>query len=151
MARVALYFDAKTVRSPRFGDDPFRVIRLLARAQFASAGGRFTEPMEAVVDTGAPLAVLPDSVWRSLEAEVRVPEASFEGISPGQQCQVEVSFGAVRGRLVDADGNSTRMYTFPAFLAKTDRVPLIIGFADLLEKLDNHFNYQTGEAWVQEQ
>jgi hypothetical protein len=42
------------------------------------------------------------------------------------------------------------MYNFPAFLAQTDHVPLILGFSKLLEKFTNHFDYQTGEAWIEE-
>jgi hypothetical protein len=42
------------------------------------------------------------------------------------------------------------LYFFPAFLAQTDRVPLIIGFAGLLEKFKNHFDYPADEAWIED-
>ena len=96
------------------------------------------------------MSVLPLRLWRLLDPEIHVADATFGGISQQKVCQIRCSIGTVRGRLIDEDGNRTRVYNFPAFLAKIDRVPLIIGFAELLEKFTNYFNYPTQEAWVEE-
>ena len=63
---------------------------------------------------------------------------------------MRASFGTVSGYLCDETGNRTRDYEFPVFLAKTDRVPLIVGFAGLLEKLHTDFDYETKKAWIKE-
>jgi hypothetical protein len=150
MARVSLYFEATRVVSPQFGNWPMTVIRLIAEAEFRLSDGSFTEPLEAIFDTGAPLGVLPPILWRTLDTEIHVPEATFGGISRRKVCQIPCSIGTVHGQLRDEEGNFTGVYDFPAFLARADSVPLILGFAGLLEKFTNHFDYQTGEAWIEE-
>jgi hypothetical protein len=122
----------------------------MARVEFGWAGGGLTEPLETIFDTGAPFGVLPRCIWQPLDAEILVPETTFGGISQRKVCQIRAAFGSVQGRLVDKEGHATRAYDFPAFLAQTDRVPLILGFAGLLEKFTNHFDYQSGEAWIEE-
>ncbi|MBI1926191.1 hypothetical protein HYR99_18310 [Candidatus Poribacteria bacterium] len=37
----------------------------------------------------------------------------------------------------------------PAYLAYTDRVPLLVGFADLPTYCRTTFDPTTGEAWIQ--
>jgi hypothetical protein len=150
MARVEIYFETKQVIVPQFGNWPVNIIRLMADVQLQLSDDLLTEPVEAIFDTGAPLSVLPHRLWRMLSTEIYVPEATFGGISKRKVCQIRCSIGTVRGCLVDAEGNRTRLYDFPAFLAKTNRVPLIIGFAGLLEKFRNYFDYEANEAWVEE-
>jgi len=150
MARVRLYFETKQVVVPQFGNWPVTIIRLMADAQFQLSDGLLTEPIEAIFDTGAPLGVLPRRLWQMLSTKIHVPEATFGGISRRKVCQIRCSIGTVRGCFVDAEGNHTRLYDFPAFLAKTNRVPLIIGFAGLLEKFRNYFDCEANEAWVEE-
>jgi len=121
----------------------------MADVQFQLSDGSLMEPVEAIFDTGAPLGVLPRRLWCMLSTEIHVPEATFGGISRRKVCQIRCAIGTVRGCLVDAEGNRTRLYDFPAFPAKTNRVPLIIGFAKLLEKFRNTFDYAANEAWVE--
>jgi hypothetical protein len=39
---------------------------------------------------------------------------------------------------------------FPAFLAHTDRAPLIIGMGGLLPRFRGYFDYLSEEAWLEE-
>ena len=57
--------------------------------------------------------------------------------------------GTVQGRLEGIQGDVSRWYDFPVFLAKTNRAPLILGFADLLENLKLTVDYPMDEAWVE--
>jgi hypothetical protein len=161
MAIVKLSFRTQQVVTQQFGNWPLKFIRLVAKVQFQLPDASFTEPWIAVFDTGAPMSVLPLRLWRMLAPEIHVPDATFGGISRRKVCslrsptpsaygQIRCSIGTVRGRLIDEDGNRTRIYDFPTFLAKIDRVPLIIGFAEMLERFTNYFNYPTHEAWVEE-
>jgi hypothetical protein len=150
MVRIGLSFRTQQVVSPQFGNWPVTVIRLMAKVQFQLPGGAFTDPWSAILDTGAPFGVLPQRLWRMLETEIHVSEATFGGISRRKVCQIRCSIGTVRGSLIDEAGHRSRIYDFPAFLAKIDRVPLIIGFAGLLEEFTNHFDYKTAKAWVEE-
>ncbi len=150
MKRIGLEFKTRWVISPHFGNWPLPVTRLVAKVQFRLPDSALTEPWEAILDTGAPLSVLPRKLWQGLDTDIHVPEATFGGISRRKVCQIRCSIGTVRGCLVDERGNHTRLYHFPAFLAKTNSVPLIIGFAGLLEKFKTSFDYEADEAWVGE-
>jgi predicted aspartyl protease len=127
------------------------VVRLVAAVQFVRPDASLSERHHAVVDTGAPWSVLPRYIWQPLKAEIHTADTHFGGINKLKVCQIPAAAGMVRGRLLDAVGNATGVRTFPAYLAKSDGVPLILGFAGLLEELGVYFNYQTGEAWVEEQ
>lgn len=150
MARVSLQLISQQVVSTRFGNWPVTVIRLRARTELRQADDSYTRPLKAILDTGAPLAVLPRSLWQTLDTEIHVPEATFGGSSQRKECQIQCSIGTAHLRLCDEAGNVTRVYDVPAFLAKTDRVPLILGFAGLMEDLTIHFDYQKPEAWAEE-
>jgi hypothetical protein len=93
---------------------------------------------------------LPKSIWRRLNPEINVADASFGGISERKQCQIKCSIGTVTCFLADEQGHRSRDYNIVAFLAKTDKVPLMIGFADLLEHMRSCFHYKTSEAWVED-
>lgn len=150
MARISLRFEATEVVTPRFGNWPLRVIRLVTDVVFRLPDLSYTRSETALLDTGAPMSVLPQTLWRTLDAGIHVPDASFGGVSQRKECQIPCSIGTVNMRLCDRSGNASRAYDVPAFLAKTDRVPLILGFASLMEDLTIHFDYQKPEAWAEE-
>jgi len=150
MARIELWFVTWRVVSPRFGQEPVAIIRLMAKVRFRRADGSETEPWEAILDTGAPFGVLPRRLWRDLDTAIRVQETTFGGISQRKVCQIRASFGLVRGQLEDETGSMSQWCEFPVFLAQTDRVPLILGFAGLWEKFKTYFDYAADVAWVEE-
>ncbi|MBI3921685.1 MAG: hypothetical protein HY318_09730 [Armatimonadetes bacterium] len=150
MARISLQLVSQQVVSPRFGNWPLTVIRLRTRTELRQSGGSYTRPLKAILDTGAPLSVLPRSLWQTLDTEIHVAQATFGGISQRKECQIPCAIGTVHLRLCDEAGNVSRVHDVPAFLAKTDRVPLILGFASLMEDLTIHFDYQKPEAWAEE-
>jgi hypothetical protein len=57
----------------------FRLIRILADVSFKTSDG-WTTPMEAIIDTGGPISIIPRSVWEqirrgfysNIETEIRV-------------------------------------------------------------------------------
>ena len=149
MARVLLELRTKHTANEDFGLRPYRFIRLTAGVQFVGVTGALTGTNRAIVDTGAPWCVLPDYIWRPLEVEVLKEDARFGGINKQEVCQIPADSGIARGRFVDRDGNATGMRSFPAYLAKTDAVPLIVGFADLLEHFAIYFDHRAGEAWIE--
>lgn len=150
MARIGLWFVTWHVVSPRFGKEPVAVIRLMAKMRFRQVDGVGTEPWEAILDTGAPFGVLPRRLWRHLDTTIRTQETTLGGISQRKVCQIRASFGVVSGQLEDETGSTSQWYDFPVFLAQTDRVPLIIGFAGLLEQFSTYFDYAADVAWIEE-
>ncbi len=148
--RIDLRFDTDWVRSPRYGNVLFPVTRLIAGVQFEQEDGSWSQVHDAMVDTGAFVSVVPQFIWRSLKRVVRAEDIYFGGVSQRKVCQIRSDFGVLVWRLTDAKGRLSSPLTAPAFLAKTNRVSLLLGFAGLLDKLEMHFNYEKGEAWVRE-
>ena len=50
--------------------------------------------------------------------------------------------------LTDQTGRLSSELDVRCFLAKTDRVPLILGFANLLSRFKVCFDYRSGDAFV---
>ncbi|MDI6795073.1 MAG: hypothetical protein QME81_19765, partial [bacterium] len=101
------------------------IIRLLAKAEFKAKDG-WTDPYIAIVDTGAPLSLIPQSIWEGCEVEI-LAEHSLKGVVPRKECVLPVSVGEVSLRIVDEE-NMSRELVVKAYLSRTDRVPLILGF-----------------------
>jgi hypothetical protein len=150
MARVSLEFRTESFLSAEFAYRPLHFIRLIVGVEFVLPDGTLTVSQPAILDTGAPWCVLPRYVWRPLDMEIHTAETRFGGLNKRKLCQIPAAAATVRGRLVDTAGQATRIYAFPAYLAKSDRVPLIVGLADLVERFGVYFNHRTGEAWIEE-
>lgn len=147
---IRLHFRTREVIDPRFGNVPITVIRLMGWIRFRREDGSFAEMVRAIIDSGAFLSVLPQYVWRDLTVNISVADVSFGGINPHPECQIPAALGQVRGVLVDEKGAHSQEITFPAFLAKTNQVPLILGFAGLLAEFKVCFDYKPDEAHIEE-
>lgn len=147
---IKLFFTTEEVIDPRFGSVLITVIRLMGRARFRRKDGTLSPGREVLIDMGAFLSVLPRYVWKKLQLNVIAADVFFGGINPRPECQIPASLGEVNGILVDEEGNFSSEFTFPAFLAKTDQVPIILGFAGLLDRVRVCFDYEGEEAYIEE-
>jgi len=93
--------------------------------------------------------VLPISLWERLAVEIEVEAAPLIGINDRPECQIPASLGQIRCVLTDETGQVSPELWILCFLAQTDRVPIILGFADLLSRFEVCFNYNTGEAFAE--
>lgn len=150
MACIRLDFREHPWTSQEIAPHVPNVIRLRCGVEFESRDGALTKLYRGIVDTGAPISVIPQRIWAPLPANILVPSTTLGGISKRPECRVPARFGTVRGRLVDTDGNASDVVEFPAYLARTDEVPLLVGFASLLSEFHIHFNYHKREAWAEE-
>ncbi len=149
MRRIHLQFETQKPASDELHSAGLWIVRLRANVRFVQPDERVTAAFRAFVDTGAPASVVPRDLWRDLAPQVLVEDAPIIGVSKRRACQIPASFGVVKGQLVDADGNASAVRSFRAYLASSDRVPLILGFADLLSEFPVHFDYRGREAWVE--
>jgi len=122
------------------------VIRLLTRIQFKTAQ-RWSDKYSAIVDTGAYVSLIPLSVWQEA-VHTELTEHEVRGIVPRPECTLPVKVGQLTCRLVDNEGHQTKPLALRAFLAPTDKVPLILGFKGLLAEFAHHFDYRTGKAYI---
>lgn len=150
MPRINLRFQVSAHPDLSYQNKPLPVVRLVVDVRFRLPSGDFSEVYEAVVDTGAYIAVIPRRIWRRIEREVSTTNVFFGGVKGAKRCQVRADLGTVTCVLSDREGRTPSPTVIPAYLAYTDRVPLLVGFADLLTRCRTTFDPTTGEAWIQE-
>jgi hypothetical protein len=124
------------------------LIRLSLLIRFKTRTG-WSKLYEAIIDTGAHTSVIPKYIWEGIYVEERV-EHSIQGIVAKEECNLPVKVGIIRGVLFDEILNHTKEVEFYAFCALEDKVPLILGFKDLLERFAIHFNIVSGIALLEE-
>ncbi|MEM3562426.1 MAG: hypothetical protein QXS27_01570 [Candidatus Jordarchaeaceae archaeon] len=54
-----------------------------------------------------------------------------------------------KGKIVDKKGNAMPETKFKAFLALTDKIPLIVGFKDVLERYRIRIDVPIGKAFIE--
>ena len=146
---INLYFDTQEIIRPRYAYHPLTIVRLLADVQFVQSDGQLSKIWAAIVDTGAHTSVLPHSLWQQLEVEIDAQEVALGGMNDRPECRIPADLGRVRCFLTDETGQFSPELIVPCFLAHTDRVPLILGFAGLLAQFHICFNYATGVAFAE--
>jgi len=145
---INLRFDTTELVSPRYAYHPLTIIRLLADVRFVRADGHLSESREAIVDTGAHTSVLPLTLWQRFAVEIDEKDVTLGGINDQPECQIPASLGKARCFLTDETGRLSPELDISCFLAKTDRVPLILGFANLLSQFKICFDYENKEAFA---
>ena len=145
---IKLHFDTQERISARYGYHPLTIIRLIASVRFIGSEGTPLEPIDAIVDTGAHTSVLPLKLWKQLAVEIDEEDVTLGGINDRPECQIPASLGRVRCFLTDETGQFSPELDVPCFLAKMDRVPLILGFANLLSRFKICYDYDNGEAFA---
>lgn len=108
------------------------VFRIQCRIRFKTVEG-YGEPEKAIVDTGAPISLIPFDMWRHAEIEY-LGEDYLRGVVPKEECYLPADIGRIKAVLTDKDENTSDELTFLAYLPFTSKVPLIIGIMELMEK-----------------
>lgn len=142
--KIRLTIHRRTI--PDLAEYDVQGLRFLCLVSFKSAAG-YTKPQWGIVDTGAPISVVPRRIWSSLPHE-RLKDYEIRGIVPKEECAQPVCFGAVTCRLLDEEGETGEL-TIRADLAYTDDLPIILGLLDLLEKAVIHTNCRRDVAYLQ--
>ena len=130
---------------PEFG----YFIRLKCGVQFKRKENDWTKLILGILDTGAPISVIPYDLWYDLDRNV-LGDYEMRGIIPKEECKVSVDVGKVRCLLTDKFGNTSKEIEIYAYLAPTNRVPLIIGFKNLLEEFRIIIECKKNEAILEE-
>jgi len=125
----------------------FEIVRLKTLVMFKHVGGD-VEIRDGIVDTGAYVTLIPKSIWKNLEIE-KITEHEITGLSIKPECAIPVIIGKTCCSLIDENGGTTGELKFHSYLALTDKVPLIIGFKDLLSKFKVCFNYENNKAYIE--
>lgn len=124
----------------------FWTIRTKVQIRLQREGG-WTRPFDAIVDTGAPISVLPQRVWEQIERGV-LGKDTMRGIVPGEGSVLPVEIAEVGGLLVDEKGQ-TGSISFRSYLVSRDDVPLILGVDSLLSRCVLHIDYPQSQGYLE--
>lgn len=126
-----------------------RLIRLTCHLRFATSEG-WSGVERAIVDTGAPVAMIPWSIWNHITVRLlstRVME--IHGISANDQEHsfVPARLAQVTCVLLDQIHVSPPL-KLRAYLMPDDATPLVLGFEDLLTSYDLFCSYARDETFL---
>jgi len=110
-----------------------RLIRLICHLRFTAPAG-WSEVERAIIDTGAPVAMIPWSIWNHIAVRLLSGRVvNIYGISAnGQEYSfVPARLGEVTCVLLDQTRVSPPL-RLKAYLMPDDATPLVLGFEDLL-------------------
>jgi len=132
----------------RVNDEGMTIIRVVAYVGFWT-GDEYDRSETAIVDIGAPVSVIPFSVWSWCPVELG-KQRFIQLISGRQECDLEVYEGELTIALFDEAGNMLLSgLTIKVDLSATSGMPTLLGVYDFLERGCLHVDYRTGEAWFE--
>lgn len=120
--------------------------RLFCSIKFKTPSGWY-DTQNAIVDTGAPISVIPLDIWTEIDTEI-LTEYEIKGINPRKECFLPALIGKVECILLDETEQSQEL-TILAYLALTNLVPMIVGFKYLLEEFKMYLDYEDNNAWLE--
>ena len=121
--------------------------RIVAEVCFKTKDNNWTRPYEAIIDTGAPVSLIPFSIWQKVDPKI-LADYKISGIVSNENCSLPVKVGNVSCRIMGIS-SSTDELGINAYLTLTDKVPLIIGFDSLLTDLKLVSDYKTKIAYFE--
>ncbi|MBI2105554.1 hypothetical protein HYT56_01820 [Candidatus Woesearchaeota archaeon] len=119
------------------------LIRIFSKIKFPE----LEIPEDALIDTGAHISILPLYLWKKLNVEI-IAEHKTSGIVPNEN--IPVSVGYVKANIIDESGDISKDIKFLSYLAFTNKIPLILGMRDLLEKFNLHILFSQNKAYLEE-
>jgi hypothetical protein len=126
----------------------FQIIRLETLVSFRASKG-WTDPEIALLDTGAPMSVLPSPLWKNITYE-KIADYEIKGIVPKKEYKIPAIIAEISCFICDRSGSESSEIKTNAFLVRSESVPLIIGFRNLLSKFKVCFDYDENTAFLKE-
>lgn len=123
------------------------LIRIVAQVCFKTKDNQWTRPYSAIIDTGAPVSLIPVSIWKEIDVKI-FTDYRISGIVPNKGSSIPVKVGNATCTIIDRKA-STGDLNINAYLTLTDKVPLIIGFDNLLTDLKLVSDYKTKLAYLE--
>lgn len=126
----------------------FRLIRLISRIKLKSKEG-FTRTYDAIVDTGNPITIIPFSIWSKASVHlISHEQVKLYGLGTEDNSAIKGNIGQVEIIFLDEQRSSASM-TLKAYLIEDDKVPLLIGFEDVLTLMKLVSDYKNNVAYLE--
>lgn len=69
------------------------LVRITGQIKFQTKNG-WSRPYEAIIDTGAPVSLIPYSIWTKIKTEI-IADYRISGVVPDKKCSLPVKVGNV--------------------------------------------------------
>jgi len=121
-----------------------RIIRLYVPVSFRETT-EWSDPVNAIIDLGSPLTVLPKRVWQTMQniqyLSGIVPLGGIgKGLVLARLAKIGLAFLSTQKEIVER--------TIKAYLAEDDAVPLLLGIEDLITNTRLVCDYPKSKAFL---
>lgn len=120
--------------------------RIAIQSSFKKLRG-WTQPYEAIIDTGAPVSILPPAIWQEIEKEI-LGEYKIQGIVPKKDAFLQVKIANVSCVLMD-EKNMSDTLKIKAYLALEEKAPLVLGFENLISRAKLYVNPEDSDGYME--
>ena len=122
-----------------------RIIRLYVPVSFRETT-EWSDPVNAIIDLGSPLTVLPKRVWQTMQniqylSDIVPLGGVGKGVVMARLAKIELAFLSTQKEIIER--------TIKAYLAEGDDVPLLLGIEDLLTNARLVCDYPKSKAFLQ--
>ena len=125
-------------------------IRLSSQAVFLLKDKQaLSKEYDGIIDTGAPLSVIPHYIWSQVYTDVRTSHL-LSGVVSKKECVLYCPIGSVLMQFVDSKGQRSQPLAFWAYLLpKGFQSPLIFGYHFCLDKFKLVSDIPNGQAYLE--
>lgn len=120
--------------------------RLTVQVSFKTKSG-WTQPYEAIIDTGAPVSVIPPAIAEEIVKNI-FTDYAISGIVPHEEAKLPVKVADVWCALLDKEKTSKAL-KIKAYLSTDHRVPLVLGFENLLSKVILYSDCKNNKSFIE--
>lgn len=122
------------------------IIRIICPVKFEFPEGT-TDFFPAFVDSGAPISLVPQKIWKYCKIRI-LGKSVLRGLIPKEECELPAEIGKLSCFLLN-QCKEVQKFEIVAYLPKTDRVPIILGFEGLLQKAQIFIDCKNDEAFLE--
>lgn len=121
-------------------------LRIICKVKFEEKRN-ISPPIAAIIDTGAPLSVIPKWIWESVPHKILGP-SHISGIVKGEIYRIESQIGIITVIPIDIKGKDYQI-TLKADFSSTNDVPLILGIDGFLDKSKMYLDIHGENSWIE--
>lgn len=121
--------------------------RITVQTSFRKLRG-WTQPYEAIIDTGAPVSIIPSAIWQEIEKEILLEEHKIQGIVPRKDSYLPVKIANIFCVLMD-ERNLTGTLKIKAYLSLEEKAPLVLGFENIISKAKLYLDSENNEGYIE--
>lgn len=120
--------------------------RITVQVSFEKPIG-WSQPYEAIIDTGAPVSIIPPAIWQEIEKEL-LGDYKIQGIVPKKDSYLPVKIANVFCVLMD-ERNVTDKLKIKAYLSLEEKAPLVLGFENIISQARLYIESENNEGYIE--